>query len=570
MTMMSVNFATSENTPNVDAPASSRWKRDSGTSSSSGANAFAASLANAMSAPMTTVHVPKQHGAASDLDAQAHSLKGTKAGSARFNLSKGAAKASNSAAAPASDTITASKASAAAGIGTPGGSDSDTASTGAVGTGADADVSRATSAYDGNAALAAAADARAAVANTPVESANSGVDALNPDFRAKFARVVTRMHDEYGKDVELVEGYRTQSRQDFLYNQGRTEPGDVVTWTKSSKHTLGLAADVTINGSYADAVGYQQLAQIAAQEGLRTLGPKDPGHIEMPTRSGAAAWGSSVSPADIDSNVSRAIGIALDQNSVSESADDGSGGFSNLNGLLSRVGSTGFSGTPQFQLPVMTGSNAGLSGGMSQRNPGDTRKDDTKRPDAASVASVASVADVANVAQVAQVAHVGALTSPQQPLIGAPITASTTVGAGSNSADKVGHLLDARDAAPVQPMSQVTLNVDNPTGSADKITVQLRGGVVDTAISIGDPNRADKMSLRVGELQHALEQHGLETTAINVASTAADSGPGWNPRQGSDQSAQYGRSSLNHGNSRQDADATRQRARKEQQGGRQK
>ncbi len=131
-------------------------------------------------------------------------------------------------------------------------------------------------------------------------------------------------------------------------------------------------------------------------------------------------------------------------------------------------------------------------------------------------------------------------------------------------------MLDARDAAPVQPMSQVTLNVDNVSGNADKITVQLRGGVVDTAISLGDPNRADKMSLRVGELQHALEQHGLDTTAISVASTAAETGPGWNPRQGSDQSSQYGRSSLNHRDNRQDADATRQRARKEQQGGKQK
>ena len=138
------------------------------------------------------------------------------------------------------------------------------------------------------------------------------------------------------------------------------------------------------------------------------------------------------------------------------------------------------------------------------------------------------------------------------------------------AADKVGDLLDARDASPPQPLSQVTLNVDNAAGGSDKITVQLRAGAVDTAIQLGDTNRADRMSLRVGELQHALEQHGLDATAISVASTGNSSGPGWNPRQGSDQNAQDGRASLNYRDSRQDADETRQRSRREQQGGRQK
>jgi hypothetical protein len=228
---------------------------------------------------------------------------------------------------------------------------------------------------------------------------------------------------------------------------------------------------------------------------------------------------------------------------------------------------------PQIQMPMMSGngmggSGGGMSGNMSQRDRGDSLKDSTTSVDTAKVADVASVASVAQVAQVAQVAHVAA---PGQPMvIGAQMPQPVQAVAGTDAADKVGKLLDARDAAPAQPLSQVTLNVDNAAGGTDKITVQLRAGVVDTAISVGDPNRADKMSLRVGELQHALEQHGLDATAINVASTSAGSGPGWNPRQGSDQSAQNGRPSLNHRDNRQDADATRQRSRREQQGGRQK
>ena len=529
MSMLAVKFAPAD-APSVETASSSRSKRDVDGPNTSGTNAFATTLATAMHAPAAPAAKLKKDGADSELDAHASTAASTAA-----------------------------------------------SNTGASGVGAGA--------HAGKPAFAAAAEARAAAATAPVDSANADADALNPDFRTRLARVVSRMHDEFGKDVNLVEGFRTQSRQDHLYEQGRMRPGEVVTWTKASKHTLGLAADVTIDGGYTDTAGFQQLAQIAAQEGLRTLGPKDPGHIEMPTRGGAAAWGGSnpVDAVNIDDNVSRAIGIAMDQGNAADSTDGDSDNLNNFNGLLSRVGRSATTGMPQIQMPMMSGNGmsgngmsgngmsgngGGASGNMFQRNHGDSVKDIATSGDTAKVADVASVASVAQVAQVAQAARVAA---PAQPMmVGAQVPQTTGIGSGTDAADKVGKLLDARDAAPAQPLSQVTLNVDNATGGSDKITVQLRAGVVDTAISVGDPNRADKMSLRVGELQHALEQHGLDATAINVASTSAGSGPGWNPRQGSDQSAQNGRPSLNHRDNRQDADATRQRSRREQQGGRQK
>jgi uncharacterized protein YcbK (DUF882 family) len=419
-------------------------------------------------------------------------------------------------------------------------------------------------------AFAAAEAARAAVAARPVGQPNSDVDSLNPDFRTRLSRVVTRMHDEFGRDVQLVEGFRTQSRQNFLYEQGRTRPGHVVTWTRSSKHTMGLAADVMIDGSYSNPVAFQQLAQIAAQEGLRTLGPRDPGHIELPTHGGAGAWGDSTPTAHINDNLSRAIGIALDQSNVSgdESGDDDS--LDNFNGLLSRMGRGSALSSQRIQIPGISGTGSDMMGNMAQRHHDDSRSDTLKATDPAQVASVAEVASVAQVAQVAQVAHVGNAMPVQPFMSGTPTMHASGVANGSGAADRVGKLLDARDAAPARPLSHVTLNVDNATGGSDRITVQLRGGAVDTAISLGDPNRADRMSLRVGELQHALEQHGLDAAAISVASTAGSSGPGWNPRQGSDQSDQNGRASLNHRDNRQEADDTRQRSRGEQQGGRQK
>ena len=493
MNMLPLCFAPAENKATEAATAAARQRRDSEGASTSGTNAFAATLAGAMHAPAAPPPPPKKDDANSDLDSRAANV----------------------------------------------GSQGD----------------------NGKPAFAAAAEARTAAAATPVDTANSDTDALNPDFRARLGRVISRMHDEFGKDVQLVEGFRTQSRQDFLYDQGRTRPGDVVTWTKSSKHTLGLAADVMIDGSYTDATGFQQLAQIAAQEGLRTLGAKDPGHIELPARGGAAAWGTPADVTNIDNNVSRAIGIALDQGTVGNAAK--SDGLDSFNGLLSRVGRGSPSGPSPIAMPSMSAGGGGMKGGMSGRNSDGSSQDSAKT---SQPARVAAVADVAQVAQVAQVAHVGAPDSGQAHAPGAsPIT-----GAGTLAADRVGAMLDARDAAPATPLSHVTLNVDNATGGTDRITVQLRGGAVDAAISLGDLNRADRMSLRVGELQHALEQHGLDATAITVGSSGQSTGPGWSPRQGSDQSSQNGNPSLNHRDNRQDADETRQRSRREQQGGRQK
>jgi peptidoglycan L-alanyl-D-glutamate endopeptidase CwlK len=39
--------------------------------------------------------------------------------------------------------------------------------------------------------------------------------------------------------ILVVEGVRTQERQDELYAQGRTRPGKIVTWTRRSRHTPG-------------------------------------------------------------------------------------------------------------------------------------------------------------------------------------------------------------------------------------------------------------------------------------------------------------------------------------------
>ena len=161
----------------------------------------------------------------------------------------------------------------------------------------------------GLAAQASAVAEDAAATSAPVDGAEpaagqagataaaprDALSELDPLFRSRLERVRSRMEAEFGHKVEIVEGYRDQARQDVLYAQGRTRPGPIVTWTRNSLHTEGRAADVRIDGSYDNLAAYERLAQVAREEGLRTLWPKDPGHIELPrespARTGAAATG---------------------------------------------------------------------------------------------------------------------------------------------------------------------------------------------------------------------------------------------------------------------------------------
>lgn len=48
--------------------------------------------------------------------------------------------------------------------------------------------------------------------------------------------VVQRAIQLSAQDFSVLEGVRTKERQRELYAQGRTTPGDIVTWTMTSKH----------------------------------------------------------------------------------------------------------------------------------------------------------------------------------------------------------------------------------------------------------------------------------------------------------------------------------------------
>jgi len=68
---------------------------------------------------------------------------------------------------------------------------------------------------------------------------------VHPDLVAVLKRAISISP----QDFTVLEGVRTQARQLELYAQGRTKPGQVVTWTKTSNHFkradgYGYAVDI--------------------------------------------------------------------------------------------------------------------------------------------------------------------------------------------------------------------------------------------------------------------------------------------------------------------------------------
>ena len=83
--------------------------------------------------------------------------------------------------------------------------------------------------------------------------------------------------------------FRSQQEQDALYEQGRTKPGQIVTWTRKSRHTDREAFDIAIlkNGKISWNVDdYLEAGKIGRAVGLVWGGDfktsKDRPHFEKP------------------------------------------------------------------------------------------------------------------------------------------------------------------------------------------------------------------------------------------------------------------------------------------------
>jgi hypothetical protein len=335
------------------------------------------------------------------------------------------------------------------------------------------------------------------------------------------------MKSEFGHDVTIVETVRTQARQDALYEQGRTQPGAVVTWTRDSAHTRGEAVDVQIDGAYTNAAGFARLQQIAAEEGLRTLGPRDPGHLELgnTTRGGSAglaAGMTTVAPMTV-----APMTVAMMQ---------GPAGMAQVAGVAGVAGRAGVAGVAQTAsvgrgmnaAPSMNAGTASFApntgrstGGNEQGNMGDTTRDDSalgallRRSGGGRRAT--STDD-----RTGTLAPSGTTATP---LISTPAgVVPPAAPAAVSSAERVSDLQALRDSAPAGTVSRLTMTVDAADGGQDRITIGMRGSAIETHIST-DASSAEQMRLRTGALQEALGRQGLDGDTVRISAGARTERP---------------------------------------------
>lgn len=97
----------------------------------------------------------------------------------------------------------------------------------------------------------------------------SDLGELTPKTQALAEDFLARCQEE-GLPVLITETYRTQDRQDYLYEQGRTREGPVVTWTRQSSHTDRRAFDICKEGPdpYGDEDFFRRCAEIGLEVGL--------------------------------------------------------------------------------------------------------------------------------------------------------------------------------------------------------------------------------------------------------------------------------------------------------------
>ncbi len=114
------------------------------------------------------------------------------------------------------------------------------------------------------------------------------ISELTPNAQ-KACRLFLERCEENGLKVRITETYRSQERQNWLYAQGRTRKGNIVTWTKNSRHTSRRAWDICkdVKGQeYSDSGFFKACGQIAKELNITwggTWKQADTPHFEIDT-----------------------------------------------------------------------------------------------------------------------------------------------------------------------------------------------------------------------------------------------------------------------------------------------
>lgn len=121
---------------------------------------------------------------------------------------------------------------------------------------------------------------------TDVKTTCRDINELHP-VAQKACRLFLQECEKVGLNVCITETYRSQARQNYLYEQGRTRAGKVVTWTRSSRHTGRMAWDICKNlkgHEYSDQLFFKKCGEIAKRLGITwggTWKTPDTPHFEV-------------------------------------------------------------------------------------------------------------------------------------------------------------------------------------------------------------------------------------------------------------------------------------------------
>jgi len=120
-------------------------------------------------------------------------------------------------------------------------------------------------------------------------SRNNRLEFLHPEFRAIVNVLQEKLRTEE-LPFRVFEGFRTPQRQQYLYAQGRTRSGDIITKAEpwQSYHQYGFAADFVlfVGGQWswkddgAEAAWWKRLHELGRPLGLRRLSKELP-HLEL-------------------------------------------------------------------------------------------------------------------------------------------------------------------------------------------------------------------------------------------------------------------------------------------------
>lgn len=325
-------------------------------------------------------------------------------------------------------------------------------------------------------ALAGALEAMDATVTSTITSATAAapapttavrdLDGVAPELQAKVQRVIDRMRQEYGHEVTVVEATRSQERQDYLFAQGRTRPGPVVTWTRDSAHTHGNAVDVVVDGSWDNPAGFARLQRIAREEGLRTLGMRDPGHLELMADSAgtrtATAGPASTATTPVASGMAQVAGVAGVAGTAGTAATAG----------VAQVAAPGV-GTPGAGAPTLMAATRDALRTAAPRTAAPAAAQGTPQGNAQGNAQGTAVATSSDVA--ASVATATGATTPATPTPnaapqgGAPAPRAD-LGQGGSSRDRGSDRRDDRQLADAEALAASVAAGGSATDATPRVT----------------------------------------------------------------------------------------------------